>query len=141
MNKIQELREKRAKAWDAAKAFLDTKRGSDGLLAAEDVATYEKMESDVIEPWQGDRPVGAADGAGCRIEQTHCGSLTSKPAQVTSDLKTGRASSRVQKSVLERGPLQEPGAESPELPAGGIRRAARAAISCRTSLNTLWCRS
>ena len=32
MNQIQELREKRAKAWDAAKAFLDTKRGNDGLL-------------------------------------------------------------------------------------------------------------
>ena len=43
MNQIQELREKRAKAWDAAKAFLDTKRGSDGLLASEDVTTYEKM--------------------------------------------------------------------------------------------------
>ena len=43
MNQIQELREKRAKAWDAAKAFLDTKRGSDGLLAAEDVATYGKL--------------------------------------------------------------------------------------------------
>jgi hypothetical protein len=31
MNKILELREKRAKAWDATKAFLDTKRGTDGL--------------------------------------------------------------------------------------------------------------
>lgn len=40
MNKILELREKRAKAWDAAKAFLDTKRGGDGLLSAEDTATY-----------------------------------------------------------------------------------------------------
>ena len=36
MNKILELREKRAKAWEAAKAFLDTKRGADSLLAAED---------------------------------------------------------------------------------------------------------
>ena len=27
MSKILELREKRAKAWDAAKAFLDAKRG------------------------------------------------------------------------------------------------------------------
>ena len=30
MNQILELREKRAKAWDAAKAFLDSKRGADG---------------------------------------------------------------------------------------------------------------
>ena len=48
MNKILELREKRTKAWEAAKAFLDTKRGGDGLLSAEDTETYEKMESDVV---------------------------------------------------------------------------------------------
>ena len=44
MSKILELREKRAKVWDAAKAFLDSKRGGDGLLSAEDTQTYEKME-------------------------------------------------------------------------------------------------
>lgn len=49
MNKILELREKRAKAWEAAKAFLDTKRGNDGLLSAEDTGTYEKMEKDVVD--------------------------------------------------------------------------------------------
>ncbi len=49
MSKILELREKRAKAWEAAKAFLDTKRGNDGLLSAEDTATYEKMEKDVVD--------------------------------------------------------------------------------------------
>jgi len=48
MNKILELREKRAKAWETAKAFLDTKRGTDGLVSPEDTATYEKMEADVV---------------------------------------------------------------------------------------------
>ena len=48
MNKILELREKRAKAWDAAKAFLDSKRSGDGLLSAEDTAVYDKMEADVM---------------------------------------------------------------------------------------------
>jgi HK97 family phage major capsid protein len=48
MNQILELREKRAKAWDATKAFLDTKRGTDGLISAEDSATYDKMEADVV---------------------------------------------------------------------------------------------
>ncbi len=48
MNKILELREKRAKAWEATKAFLDTKRGVDGLVSAEDTATYDKMETDVV---------------------------------------------------------------------------------------------
>ena len=49
MSKVLELREKRAKAWEAAKAFLDTKRGTDGLLSAGDTETYEKMEKDVVD--------------------------------------------------------------------------------------------
>lgn len=48
MNKIFELRERRAKAWEAAKAFLDSKRGTDGLVSAEDTAVYDKMEADIV---------------------------------------------------------------------------------------------
>ena len=36
MSKILELREKRAKAWEAAKAFLDAKRTQEGFVSAED---------------------------------------------------------------------------------------------------------
>lgn len=48
MSKIMELREKRAKVWEQAKAFLDERRGEDDLLSAEDAATYEKMETEVV---------------------------------------------------------------------------------------------
>lgn len=48
MNTILELREKRAKAWEGAKAFLDSKRGNDGLLSGEDTGVYERMEADVM---------------------------------------------------------------------------------------------
>ena len=48
MSKILELREKRAKAWETAKAFLDSKRGADDRLSAEDGATYDKMEAEVV---------------------------------------------------------------------------------------------
>ncbi len=48
MSKIIELRGKRAKVWEEAKAFLDERRGEDGLLSAEDTATYEKMETEVV---------------------------------------------------------------------------------------------
>ncbi len=44
---ILELREKRNKAWEAAKAFVETKRDKDGLLSAEDAATYAEMEQKV----------------------------------------------------------------------------------------------
>ncbi|NFE94359.1 phage major capsid protein [Clostridium botulinum] len=48
MNKILELREKRAKIWEGAKKFLDSKRNESGLISAEDTETYEKMEADVV---------------------------------------------------------------------------------------------
>ncbi|MBS3937599.1 MAG: phage major capsid protein [Peptococcaceae bacterium] len=48
MSKIVELREKRTKAWETAKTFLDAKRGGDGLISAEDTAAYEKMEAEVV---------------------------------------------------------------------------------------------
>lgn len=48
MSKIIELRDKRAKAWETAKAFLDSKRGTNDMLSAEDAATYDKMEAEVL---------------------------------------------------------------------------------------------
>jgi HK97 family phage major capsid protein len=48
MSMMMELMEKRAKAWDAAKKFLDAKRTADGFISAEDAATYDKMEADVV---------------------------------------------------------------------------------------------
>jgi len=47
-NTALELRERRAKAWDAAKAFLESKRGPDGIMSAEDSAVYDKMEADIV---------------------------------------------------------------------------------------------
>ena len=49
MDKILEMRDKRAKLWNDAKAFLDSHTDGDGKLSAEDAATYEKMEADVVE--------------------------------------------------------------------------------------------
>ncbi len=46
--KILELREQRKKLWEETKAFLDSHRDKDGNISAEDTATYEKMEADVV---------------------------------------------------------------------------------------------
>lgn len=46
---ILELYEKRAKAWEAAKAFLDSHTDKDGKLSSEDAATYDKMEQEVMD--------------------------------------------------------------------------------------------
>ena len=45
---IQELREKRAKAWDTARDFLDSKRQADGTLSEEDSKTYDAMEATIV---------------------------------------------------------------------------------------------
>lgn len=44
---ITELRDKRAKTWNAMESFLDTHRNEKGVLSVEDDATYSKMESDL----------------------------------------------------------------------------------------------
>ena len=44
---INELHEKRNQAWEAAKAFVETKRDKDGLLSDEDAKTYAQMEKKV----------------------------------------------------------------------------------------------
>lgn len=49
MDKILEMRDKRAKLWNDAKAFLDSHTDGDGKLSAEDASAYEKMEADVVE--------------------------------------------------------------------------------------------
>ena len=44
---ITELRNKRVRTWEAAKAFLDSHRNADGFLSAEDDATYTNMENEI----------------------------------------------------------------------------------------------
>ena len=46
---IQKMIEKRANLWEETKNFLETHTDKDGKISAEDVATYEKMESEVNE--------------------------------------------------------------------------------------------
>lgn len=47
MNKLKEMIEKRNNAWNEAKAFVEDKKDSEGLLSAEDLKTYNDMESKI----------------------------------------------------------------------------------------------
>ncbi len=91
MNKILELREKRAKAWEATKAFLDTKRGTDGLISAEDTAIYDKMEADVVNLGKEIDRLERQQSLDFELSKPLNSPLTSKPT-VTGDTKTGRSS-------------------------------------------------
>ena len=47
MSKTAELRQKRGDLWDKAKAFLNEHADENGMMNAEDTATYERMEKDI----------------------------------------------------------------------------------------------
>ena len=47
MNELMNLRDKRVQTWNAAKAFLESHRGTDGTLSAEDDAISNKMMDEV----------------------------------------------------------------------------------------------
>lgn len=49
MSKINDMRIKRGEIWDKAKKFLDDHQNESGLMSAEDTATYERMEQEVVD--------------------------------------------------------------------------------------------
>jgi len=102
MNKILELREKRTKAWEAAKAFLDTKRGADGIVSAEDTATYDKMEADVVALGKEIDRLEKQAALDMELSRPTSEPLTGKPVTGTQDkAKTGRASAEYKQSMID----------------------------------------
>ncbi len=91
MNKILELREKRAKLWDSAKAFLDSRRNDSGLLSAEDTATYEKMEADVVSLGKEIDRLERQAALDLELSQATSVAITNKPVRQTETEKAGRA--------------------------------------------------
>jgi HK97 family phage major capsid protein len=91
MSKILELREKRAKAWDAAKAFLDSRRGNDGLISLEDTSTYEKMEEEVVNLGKEIERLERQAAIDLELSKPVNSPIVNKPSQ-NSETKTGRAS-------------------------------------------------
>ena len=92
MSKILELREKRAKAWDATKAFLDSKRGGDGLLSTEDTAVYDKMEAEVVSLGKEIDRLERQASIDIELSKPTNKPITGKPSTGDDKPKTGRAS-------------------------------------------------
>lgn len=92
MSKIQELREKRAKVWETAKAFLDSKRDSDGLISAENTAIYEKMEADVVNLGKEIERLERQAALDLELSKPTSSAIKTKPNSNTGEEKTGRAS-------------------------------------------------
>lgn len=98
---INELREKRNNAWNAAKAFLDSHRTEKGPLTAEDDATYTRMEQDIADLGKEIARLERQEALEAELSKPVNMPLTSKPSTVTQpDMKTGRASDAYKVGML-----------------------------------------
>ena len=88
---ILELREKRAKAWEAAKAFLDSRRNDKGILSAEDDATYTKMEQEITDLGKEIARQERQEALEAELSKPTATPLTGQPLGGSVDERTGRA--------------------------------------------------
>jgi len=98
---ILELREKRAKAWEAAKAFLDSHRKENGTLSAEDDAAYTKMEQEITDLGKEIARLERQEALDAELNRPVNKPLTGKPGCGTDTGgadKTGRASDDYRKN-------------------------------------------
>ena len=111
MNQILSLREKRAKLWNDTKAFLDAHRGEDGMVSAEDNATYEKMEADVVALGKEIERLERQAAIDRELDKPTASMLVSRPSVPEVDRKEGRASDAYKKAFWS----QMRGRVSPEV--------------------------
>ena len=88
---ILELREKRAKAWEAAKAFLDSHRNDKGVLSAEDDAAYTRMEQEITDLGKEIARMERREALDAELNRPVNKPLTGKPMSGNDTAKTGRA--------------------------------------------------
>ena len=92
MDKILDLRQKRAKIWEDAKAFLDAHEDKNGTLSAEDAQTYDRMEADIVKIGDQLSRLERQDALDRELSQPVNAPITSKPEQMKPEEKTGKAS-------------------------------------------------
>ena len=102
MSKANELRTKRAKTWEQAKAFLDSHRSEKGILSADDTETYERMEQEIVDLGREIERQERLDAMEREMEAPLMAPLTTKPENKRKDEKTGRASDIYKKAFWDR---------------------------------------
>lgn len=98
---ILELREARNKAWEGAKAFVESKRDKDGLLSKEDAETYNKMEEKIKNYSKEIERMEAMENMENELNKPVNSPIVTRPLKVENeDEKTGRASNEYKKAML-----------------------------------------
>ena len=99
MSKVLELREKMAKAWEAAKQFLDAKRTADGFVSAEDAAAYDRMETDVVNLGKEIERLERQTAIDAELARATSKPITNQPnGRIDGETKTGRASAEYKRA-------------------------------------------
>lgn len=99
---ILELREARNKAWQGAKAFVDSKRDKDGLLSAEDAAVYADMEKKIKDYSAEIERMEQMEAMEAELNKPVNTPIVAKPmkADGKEKAKTGRASDEYREGML-----------------------------------------
>ncbi len=98
---ITELREKRNKAWEAAKAFVETRRDKDGLLSEEDAKTYAEMEKKVQNYSAEIERLQAMEAMENELNRPVNTPIVTKPMGGSDKAKSGRASDEYKSGMLK----------------------------------------
>jgi HK97 family phage major capsid protein len=100
MSKILEMIEKRNQAWNAAKAFVESRRDKDGLLSEEDAKTYSEMEKKVMDYGSEIERLQKMDALDAELSRPVNTPITAKPMMGGKPEKTGRASDEYKNAML-----------------------------------------
>lgn len=98
---ILELREARNKAWEGAKAFVESKRDKDGLLSKEDAETYNSMEEKIKNYSKEIERMEAMENMENELNKPVNTPIVNTPSKVDNvGEKTGRASNDYKNAML-----------------------------------------
>ena len=97
---ILELREARNKAWEGAKAFVESKRDKDGLLSKEDADTYNAMEEKIKNYSKEIERMEEMENMENELNKPVNSPIVNKPLKADNEVKTGRASNEYKEAML-----------------------------------------
>jgi HK97 family phage major capsid protein len=92
MSKLLELYDKRNKAVNAARSFLDGRRGDGGMLSSEDETVYARMEADILALGREIERENRLAAISAEMEKPTSTPITDNPTSGQIVEKTGRAS-------------------------------------------------
>ena len=97
---VHDLIAKRARAWEAAKSFLEAHRGENGVLSAADGETYDRMEKEITDLTKEIDRLNRQAAIEAQLNQPTSAPLSNMPTSTGEKVKKGRASDQYAKDML-----------------------------------------